>query len=1525
MDAIRKDSSVGIRKNSASLASKGFNRGRLFKRLGVESLEDRRLMSVDSSAGYFSNSPALFVENQGQWADASIRYLHQGDGANIALTDAGPVFELFREAEPLFEGVKTDFLFENDIFLENLQFSASFPGSNPATLKGIDRADSRFNYFLGDRSTWRPDVPSFSSAAYENLYSGIDLKTWGRGDNLKYEFHVAPNADYRQINVRYAGIENLTIAENGSLRIDLGESWGEITDDAPYIYQIIDGRETPVAGHFTLIDSSTYSFAITGDYDAARELIIDPDIIWTNYLGGTLADYGYGVALDGVGNAYVTGQTASSNFSGASNAFFGGSYDAFAAKVSADGTLAWMTYLGGSNNDYGKGIFADPSGNSFITGQTKSSDFSGANNVYKGGEYDAFAAKISPAGVVLWSTYLGGNREDVGLGIAADADGNAYVSGDTYSLNFAGANNAFRGGSFDAFAAKVAADGTIAWATYLGGSKEEYARGIAVDSSGACFVAGQTNSTNFALATNAFKGGSFDAFAAKVSAAGAIAWMTYLGGSADDYGYGIALDTAGNAYASGNTSSTNFTGALNTFKGGTHDAFLTKLSAVGSLAWAAYLGGSGADLGYGVKVDSEGNSFVVGDSSSANFEKANNAYHGGTYDAFAVKVAPAGTVLWTTYLGGSLYDTGRGIAVNDAGVTYVTGQTNSTDFAGANNAIKGSIDAFVAKIAKLSTPSIPVLAAACDSGVSSKDNITNFNNGNAEKILHFTIGNLTVGATVTLYANETVIGSATATGPSISFSTDGKSTFADGEYHIIAKQIEPGQPESSDSPPLILTIDTVAPPQPAPPDLQAASDAGISDTDNLTNDYTPTFDVSAGLYTRFFRNGQLVSGVDLTKPYTDSQLADGTYIYKVIVKDAAGNESVQSEGLTVTIETVAPTVTINQAQGQSDPATESPVNFTTVFSETVFQFASSKVAISGTPANSISISGSGATYTVALSAIRSNGSLTVWLSSGAAIDAAGNASAASTSTDNTVIYDGLPHVWDGGGSDNKWTTLANWVGDIKPSPGDELIFPAGAARLNNENDFPSGTQFGLIAVYGNGYHFLNYSVGSSTIEVPKNTTLSAVSIIADALIIGVSPTFVWTGGGADDKWSTAANWQSGVAPSAGDKLEFPANAARLENVNDYPTDTQFAEISIRGNGYRFSSNALRSSVIMVLKNTTFTAASIVADTLIIGWTPTFVWIGGGTDGKWTTAANWQGGKAPTPGANLEFPADAARLENFNDFLPGMEFGSIVVADGYHIQTNSIKSSAIIEVKANSVLTAASIECDTLIIGSTGIVVTPHAENAANASDPVGQPPQSEPNDPTPRNSRIETASAPVTLDIEPTVEIPAVAETPSKSPSIVDPPMVFSSVQKPFSIPLLRLEPETVPSSRNESAEWTQAALLIRNMKADHRHTVAFFEETRLRQATRTVEAIGDESLETLAKSKMPSPVIEKTPPLAPINALQTAAIIVEHDSSSSEPSSLRQFSLGRIRLFESIHSEGYLSNEITLLKFGIWLGEYCI
>jgi hypothetical protein len=441
-------------------------------------LEDRRVLSVASpQIELFSTSPALFVQNQGQWADESVRFLHNGNGVNVAMTDTGPVFQVVRR-----EVIEDDSGYDEGVFdpdadfpgdgwpgsfpggrpvpfdvdqyrTETLTFAASFVGAAQVAPVGLQQSETIFNYFVGDQANWRSEVPSYEIVAYEDLYDGIDLHTWGLRSSLKYEFHVAPGADWSQIVVRYDGIESLSLADDGSLLIDLGDEWGILTDAAPYIYQMIDGHEVEVAGRFVLLDEWTYTFDITGQYDAGAPLVIDPDLAWATYLGGSGHDMGSGIAVDAAGNALVTGWAYSTDFSGANNASNGG-YDAFVAKVSSSGSLQWATYLGGSGHDMGSGIAVDAAGNALVTGY--STNFSGANNA-SNGEFDAFVAKVSSSGSLQWATYLGGSEWDSGLGIAVDAAGNALVTGYTESTNFSGANNASNGG-YDVFVAKIVTD-----------------------------------------------------------------------------------------------------------------------------------------------------------------------------------------------------------------------------------------------------------------------------------------------------------------------------------------------------------------------------------------------------------------------------------------------------------------------------------------------------------------------------------------------------------------------------------------------------------------------------------------------------------------------------------------------------------------------------------------------------------------------------------------------------------------------------------------------------------------------------------------------------------------------------------------------------------------------------------------------------------------------------------------------------------------------------------------------------------
>ena len=320
-------------------------------------------------------------------------------------------------------------------------------------------------------------------------------------------------------------------------------------------------------------------------------------LIYGTYLGGDDYDSSAGIAVDASGNAYVTGHTHSTAFpvtAGAFQTLKGGFFDAFAVKLNATGSsLIYGTYLGGSDDDYGNGIAPDASGNAYVTGYTFSAAFpvtAGAFRTTSGGLVDAFAVKLNATGSgLIYGTYLGGSEDDRGYGIAADASGNAYVTGYTDSANLpvtAGAfQTVFGGGGRDGFVAKLNATGSgLIYGTFLGGSDVDWGAGIAVDASGNAYVTGRTESANFSVTAGAFQtvfGGIADAFVVKLNATGwGLIYGTYLGGSEDDRGSGIAADASGNAYVTGETESDSFPTTITGFRiiyGGAVDAFVTKI------------------------------------------------------------------------------------------------------------------------------------------------------------------------------------------------------------------------------------------------------------------------------------------------------------------------------------------------------------------------------------------------------------------------------------------------------------------------------------------------------------------------------------------------------------------------------------------------------------------------------------------------------------------------------------------------------------------------------------------------------------------------------------------------------------------------------------------------------------------------------------------------------------------------------------------------------------------------------------
>lgn len=389
-------------------------------------------------------------------------------------------------------------------------------------------------------------------------------------------------------------------------------------------------------------------------------------LIYSTYLGGSGSDGGSAIAIDSSGNAFITG-SASSGFPTVAplQSRIGGGTDAFIAKLNPAGSaLVYSTFLGGKLNDSGSGIAIDAGGSAYVTGFTSSTNFPVLNAIQgsSGGSDDAFVAKVNPAGTALvYSTYLGGTGGDSGHGIAVDSLGNAHVTGTTFSPNFPTAN-AFqpaRAGGWEAFVTKLNATGNaFVYSTYLGGSIlgdifdfGEGGSGITVDGAGNAYVTGDVDTVNFPTVNarqSFYGGGATDAWVGKFNPSGSPIFLSYLGGGGADNGDGIALDSSGNIFVTGVSATGSGGGStfptanpIQSSNAGSNDGFVTKMSPDGlTLLYSTYIGGTNSDLARGIAVDSGGNAFVVGTTSSTNFPTANpfQAASAGPDDAFVLKI-----------------------------------------------------------------------------------------------------------------------------------------------------------------------------------------------------------------------------------------------------------------------------------------------------------------------------------------------------------------------------------------------------------------------------------------------------------------------------------------------------------------------------------------------------------------------------------------------------------------------------------------------------------------------------------------------------------------------------------------------------------------------------------------------------------------------------------------------------------------------------------------------------------------------
>ncbi len=675
----------------------------------------------------YGRVPLAFEANQGQ-TDPQVKFVSRGPGYGLFLTTSEAVLTLRRASrrEPSSPRAKASLQDEKSAVLHMKLVGAN---ATATQVSGKDELSSKSNYFIGnDPKKWRTNVRQYAKVRYANLYPGVDLVYYGNQRELEYDFVLHPGADPETIRLRIEGASKLRLASGDLV---LGSPGGDVRLRRPFAYQEMNGTKKEIRSHYVMRGEHEVGFRI-GSYDRSQPLIIDPVLAYSTYLGGSADEAALDIAVDSAGNAYVTGFTTSIDFPTANpfqSTYGGGSSDVYVTKINATGSaLGYSTYLGGSSDfDVGQSIAVDSVGSVYVTGATGSPDFPTVNPIQatNHGIRDAFVTKISPDGsALIYSTYLGGSGDDYGWGIAVDSAGNAHVTGDTPSRDFpvfkALQPTFHEGANFNTFVSEINADGSaLIYSTYWGGSGGEGGSRVAVDPAGNTYIGGYTFSPDFPTvnAIQPIYAGNVDAYLTKLTADGqTVIYSTFLGGSGFEYGWDVAVDSAGNAYMTGFTQSTDFptAHALQPTNHGGSDAFVAKINASGNaFVFSTYLGGSNTDQGTSIAADSSGNAYVGGYTKSTNFPTASAIQptnHGG-FDAFVAKISGDGSsLLYSTYLGGtaneSEFDAGYrdlGIAVDSAGSAYVAGTTKSVNFPTTplafQKALKGGSDAFVAKIA----------------------------------------------------------------------------------------------------------------------------------------------------------------------------------------------------------------------------------------------------------------------------------------------------------------------------------------------------------------------------------------------------------------------------------------------------------------------------------------------------------------------------------------------------------------------------------------------------------------------------------------------------------------------------------------------------------------------------------------------------------------------------------------------------------------------------------------------------------
>jgi Ca2+-binding RTX toxin-like protein len=647
--------------------------------------------------GRLSQLPLSFQENRGQ-AGSGIDFVASSGAMRVALDPSGASISL--------TGPRS----------REATIGVRMAGGRPDDPRAVDTLPGKVNYLISDDpSGWHTNIPTSARVRYPEVWPGVDVDWYGDGSRLEYDFRLDPGADASAISMRIEGARKLHLASDGALVLSL--PGGNVRQSRPIAYQPGPGGRDPVRASFLLngnrigillgphdpgralvIDPALLYSTYVGGSGADSGADIAVDSSGSAYVVGSSSSSNF----DSVGGL--------EEYNGSSDVVI------FKLNPSGD-ALVYSTYLGGEEMDEGNGIAVDGEGAAYVTGTTDSDDFNVVEEIegHTGIAQDVFVSKLTPEGDdLVYSTYLGGTTNDFGEDIALDSESAAYVVGTTTSTDFDTLPPQTDPPSNDAFAFKLTPAGELGYSRYLGGGGDEQGLGVAVDSKGSAYATGYTASTDFptvnAPASMTDPGdGQTDAFVTKLDPSGTPPiYSVYLGGDDGDIGTAIAVDPSGAAYATGSTASSDLAtpGAFDV-NVQDDDAFVAKLTPAilpssGGVVFSTYLGAGGTDAADGIAVDPEGAAVVAGSTDSASFPTVDPIDTSlATENAFLTRVNPQGSALtFSTRLGGNDTDQAGGVALGSPETIYVTGRTQSADFdlVSPIEGDSGGEDAFVAKI-----------------------------------------------------------------------------------------------------------------------------------------------------------------------------------------------------------------------------------------------------------------------------------------------------------------------------------------------------------------------------------------------------------------------------------------------------------------------------------------------------------------------------------------------------------------------------------------------------------------------------------------------------------------------------------------------------------------------------------------------------------------------------------------------------------------------------------------------------------